>query len=228
MMPDDGPNSPVTHAASIVLLRDGAHGLEVLMLQRPAGGNFGGYWVFPGGKVDDADRAPTDDDTMAAFRRAAAREALEECALVVEAAHVQTVSYWEPPARSGVRFGTWFFAAGAPDMAIEIDGAEIVAFDWVRPADGHDRRNRGGFDLAPPTWVTLHTLGQFDTVVDALQYFAETDDLPDYRTRMARHGTDLVAMWTGDAGYEAIDPALTGPRHRLVLSETYRFERDAL
>ena len=44
-------------AASVVILRDGAHGLEVFMLQRPEaeGMAFAGALVFPGGKVDAAD-----------------------------------------------------------------------------------------------------------------------------------------------------------------------------
>lgn len=47
---------PVRPAATVMLLRDGADGLEVFMLQRTHGAAFArGQYVFPGGKVDDAD-----------------------------------------------------------------------------------------------------------------------------------------------------------------------------
>ena len=48
--------NPAIPAATVVLVRDGATGLEVLMLHRASRVAFGGMWVFPGGKVDEEDR----------------------------------------------------------------------------------------------------------------------------------------------------------------------------
>jgi glyoxylase-like metal-dependent hydrolase (beta-lactamase superfamily II)/8-oxo-dGTP pyrophosphatase MutT (NUDIX family) len=46
-------------AATVILLRQGAAGPEVLMLQRTQSAAFlGGAYVFPGGALDEADRAP--------------------------------------------------------------------------------------------------------------------------------------------------------------------------
>ena len=46
-------------AATVVLLRDGPAGLEAYLQLRPVGMGFaGGLWVFPGGRVDAADRDP--------------------------------------------------------------------------------------------------------------------------------------------------------------------------
>ncbi|MDX1402133.1 MAG: MBL fold metallo-hydrolase, partial [Kiloniellales bacterium] len=46
-------------AATLILVRDAAHGLEVLLAKRTHLANFaGGAYVFPGGAVDDADSAP--------------------------------------------------------------------------------------------------------------------------------------------------------------------------
>ncbi len=42
-------------AATLLLVRDGAAGLEVFMVRRPSTADFGGMYVFPGGKVDAAD-----------------------------------------------------------------------------------------------------------------------------------------------------------------------------
>lgn len=47
---------PVRPAATVMLVRDGGDGLEVFMLQRTLSAAFArGQYVFPGGKVDDAD-----------------------------------------------------------------------------------------------------------------------------------------------------------------------------
>ncbi len=79
-MPDPAP----TPAASVLLVRDGEDGLEVFMLERHLESDFvGGAFVFPGGKVDDADHEveatlagpPTDD---LPYRIAAVRETFEE------------------------------------------------------------------------------------------------------------------------------------------------------
>lgn len=45
-------------AATILLVRDGAVGPEVFMMQRPGGVDFPDLHVFPGGKVDEGDFVP--------------------------------------------------------------------------------------------------------------------------------------------------------------------------
>jgi len=87
---------PATPAATIVIFRnDPAGGApQLLMVERSASMNFaGGAAVFPGGRVDDADRtlaatllpADADEETFAdcAARVAAVRETIEETGLVV-------------------------------------------------------------------------------------------------------------------------------------------------
>ena len=52
----DPESVPVRDAATVMLLRDGADGIEVCMLQRNLNSDFvGGAYVFPGGGVDPAD-----------------------------------------------------------------------------------------------------------------------------------------------------------------------------
>ncbi|WP_439817341.1 NUDIX hydrolase [Zavarzinia sp. CC-PAN008] len=81
-------------AATVLLLRDGAQGLEVFMVQRHHQIDFAsGALVFPGGKIDKTDsdprlraRAPEGshlDDTTFAMRVAAIREAFEECGVLL-------------------------------------------------------------------------------------------------------------------------------------------------
>ncbi len=72
-----------------MVLRDGADGIEVFMLQRHLDSDFvGGAYVFPGGKVDEQDDglpadladAITDD---VGFRAAAVRETFEESGILL-------------------------------------------------------------------------------------------------------------------------------------------------
>ncbi len=45
-------------AATVMIVRDTANGLEVYMVKRPGKGDFPDLYVFPGGKVDEDDWQP--------------------------------------------------------------------------------------------------------------------------------------------------------------------------
>ena len=61
-----------------MLVRDGADGLEVFMLRRTLNAVFvGGFYVFPGGAVDDADRAAEVEASCVGLTDADASELLE-------------------------------------------------------------------------------------------------------------------------------------------------------
>ncbi len=82
-------------AATVLLLRDGGAGLEVFMVRRHhAMGFAGGALVFPGGRIDETDRAlaargdlcaPTAgaDQTAMAWRVGAIRETFEESGILL-------------------------------------------------------------------------------------------------------------------------------------------------
>ena len=48
-------NEPLIPAATVLLVRDHNSTVEVFMIKRAMKTNFGGAWVFPGGKVDSSD-----------------------------------------------------------------------------------------------------------------------------------------------------------------------------
>jgi len=69
-------------AATLILVRDGTQGIEVLMMQRAKESAFlGGAYVFPGGSLDEAD--PGGDDPLAKHRFAAVRECFEESGVLL-------------------------------------------------------------------------------------------------------------------------------------------------
>lgn len=76
--PDFDPRSvPIKPAATVMLLRDVAEGIEVFMLRRSMKAVFaGGVYVFPGGRVDDADSAEELEPYCAGLDDAAASAAL--------------------------------------------------------------------------------------------------------------------------------------------------------
>lgn len=224
--------SELIPAATVIPLRDTPDGVEVLMLRKNSKLAFGGMWVFPGGRVDPADDDPElHDDDVAAARRAAVREALEEADLLVDPTGLVPFSHWTPPEVSlngPKRFATWFFVCRAPvgeDGEVTIDGGEIHDDEWVRPADMLRRRDEGDIQLAPPTIVTLHDLAEHDTV-DACLAAARDREPFHYATRVGNTDEGMVTMWEGDAGYESGDADAPGPRHRLLMRDpAWRYEK---
>ncbi len=224
---NDGELPPAIPAATVVLLRDGADGLETLMLHRTSSVAFGGMWVFPGGRVEDGDRHADDTDDEAAARRAAAREAAEECGLRVATSELVALSHWTPPMETPRRYATWFFVARASEGDVLVDGGEIRDHAWLPPGEVLDRRARGEIDLAPPTFVTLADLAGHGDVAAALAGAAGRHPVPRYATRWGVVDGGAVALWAGDAGYDTNDPDVPGPRHRLWMRpEGWQLERD--
>ena len=208
--------SPAIPAATVVVLRDGPDGLESLMLRKNSHVAFGGMWVFPGGRIDDGDYDGS-GDLITAARNAAAREAQEEAAISLDSASLVHFSFWIPPPIAPKRFATWFFAAQAPTGDVAIDDGEIVRHEWMTPAEAMRLRDAGQIELISPTWVTLHTIGDYPTVADALDGLGRRRPRS-YKTRIGQGEHGPVSLWPGDAGYETADPSVPGPRHRLEMT----------
>ena len=212
-------------AATVILLRDRTDGVETLLLRRNSKLGFGGgMWVFPGGRVDDDDHHA---DEEVAARNAAVREAQEEAGLAVDADSLVPFAHWTPPTSAPTkRFSTWFFLAEAPATAVEIDGGEIVDHIWIRPGAALGLHAAGEVEMMPPTFQSLTTIGEHDTVAEILEA-ARRRGVPRFVTRIAMTDDGAVSLWEGDAGYESADVLAEGPRHRLVMGRLpWRYERD--
>ena len=216
---------PPLPAATVIVLHDGADGLETLLLRRDARGAFAGMWVFPGGRVDTADADPSaPGDELAAARRAASREALEEAGLELDPEAFVPFAHWLPPPIVPRRFSTWFFAVRSLSGDVVVDGGEIHEHAWLTPAGALARHVAGELQLAPPTWVTLWELATYDTVDDALEA-ARAREPEHYATRPLEIDDVAVLTWHGDAAYESGVDA-PGARHRLwMVDGGWRYER---
>lgn len=187
-VPDPVPAAsiPVRPAATVMLVRDGASGLEVFMLQRTLSAAFArGQYVFPGGKVDDADHGEAfepicdglDDDAASArmglatgglaWLVAAVRECFEEAGVLLarrrDEDHV--IRFTDPAladrfnvARHAIHDGrrTLVDLCAAEDLLLLTDRIHLVDH-WVTPL-GERRRFDTRFFVAaaPAEQVPLH------------------------------------------------------------------------
>ena len=224
--PEDA--SPAIPAATVILLKDTDDGIQTLMLHRTSKVHFGGMWVFPGGRIDPEDYGDDPDDVDQAARAAAARETMEEASLSIAPDQFVWFAHWTPPASVPKRYATWFFATSVEgDHDVNVDGQEIAAHEWIAPSSALERHSKGEIDLAPPTWVTLYHVMQYEKVSDVLKVFADNPHRV-YVTHIGKRADGVrVAMWDGDAGYEATDADAEGLRHRLTMAEGgFEFETD--
>jgi 8-oxo-dGTP pyrophosphatase MutT (NUDIX family) len=217
-------NTPLP-SGTVVVLRD-APVLQVLLLQRAARDGQPGIWVFPGGKVDAGDRrdvAEADD-----ARRAAVRETAEEAGLALDPAGLVEISRWITPELAPKRFDTWFFAALAPPgAAVRVDGVEIVGHRWLGPAEALRAHHEHALRLAPPTFVTVTWLAEFERAAEAVGELAARRPEP-FHPRIHRGESGACMLYPGDAGYETGELEAEGARHRLwAFADPWRYERSS-
>lgn len=170
--------APLRPASTVVVLRDAAGGPQILMVRRNDRVAFmAGAYVFPGGRVDPGDSeglegleawrreggAPRFEDLDLtgewAFRRAAARELLEEANVEVSPGSLEPFAHWVTPEIEIRRYDTRFFLARMPEgQDARHDEGEMTALQWVTPDEAIEQCLQGHILLPPPTWTTLRQL----------------------------------------------------------------------
>ena len=99
-----------------------------------------------------------------------------------------------------------------------IDGGEIHDSRWLPVQQALEEHRAGELAILPPTWISLVTLSHYASVDEAM---ARERESPAPRVLPVLAGFDggLVAMYRGDAGYDAVDPERPGPRHRACMRD---------
>lgn len=221
------PIAPARPSATVVIFREHDAGGEILLVQRSGRLDFhGGAWVFPGGRVDDHEETAAAGDVLAAARAAAVREVMEETGLAVASSALVTLSRWTTPVQAPKRFLTWFFLAPVDARAeVHVDGREIVASRWVRPAAAIEEHCAGRLDIPPPTFVTLKSLAGARSLAE--HHAGQAARAPDiFEPKIVLVDKGFFSLYAGDAGFEAGDISAPGPRHRLYSTESgWRYER---
>lgn len=148
------PVSPIRDAATVLVLRESAEGLEVYLTRRSARSAFlPEFYVFPGGAVDaaDAEGARTLLDGSAgdvdpAYAFTAARETFEEVGLLFADRPLHGAAL--VTARRAVLAGETSFAEAVRALGVRIDAGALRYFSrWVTPP-GEPRRFDARFFVA--------------------------------------------------------------------------------
>ena len=200
-------------AATILLVRDGEDGLEILLLKRNANAkNMAEVWMFPGGKIDEEDAGSSELERAA---RGGLRELCEEADVSLDLDSLTTFSHWLTPAGQKRRFATWFFIAALPaEAAVKVDGEEMVEAAWMSPRDAVNEHRAGRLRLPPPTVVSLLDVSGSDSAREAIQRANKRQAPYFYPKILADNPDDIVMLYPGDAGYETGDREAEGGRHR--------------
>lgn len=173
-MPDIEP----VPAATVVLVRESQleQDIEILLLLRNSRLAFhGGHWVFPGGRIDQADfdAAPQDSEFDAA-RIAAVRETKEESGIRINESDLIHTAHWTTPPKLPRRFCTWFFVCTLTESVdVAVDNAEILDHRWISPSAAIDLADDDAFVLPRPTMVTLRDIAPYKSLDEINTYLNE-------------------------------------------------------
>ena len=204
-------------AATIMLIREkAAQGLEVLLLRRNKKLKFGpGFWVFPGGKMEEADKESTMNEEEAA-KKAAVREAKEEANVDLKPDQLSHFCHWTTPIIQPRRFATWFFYTVIQDqgLKITIDDSEIKEHIWITPKEALRRSQEQSLMLMPPTFLALQRIS---ACTNGAEVRAELDRFqPRVLPTIAMKGKTIYCLYEGDAAFKGGAVDVPGARHRLV------------
>lgn len=138
-LPPPPPPAPPRPAAAVILWRPGPEGREVFWVRRGESLSFaGGFYAFPGGRLDRADAAipvPGKDGEEAAFVACACRELFEETGVLLARGAGRLARDERDEARRALLADHRTFAAFLARRGLSLDAALLEpAGRWVTPA----------------------------------------------------------------------------------------------
>lgn len=196
--------TPVTarRAASVLMLRQGSHGLEVFIQHRATTMDFAaGVVVYPGGRVDAQDTriAARVPETVAAdhalrwkhtsiaepgaeqtrlaaavLAAAAQREVREETGTELSFEQLQPWANWITPTGNPKRFDTFFYVAPLKaGQEPQHQTTEATASQWISPAELLRAADAGKLRLMSPTRSILQDVNSLHTLEAILDHDAD-------------------------------------------------------
>lgn len=213
-------------AATVMLMRDGADGVELLLVRRSSRSAFApDAFVFPGGTVDEIDyrvqdhvwsarvttefrarvhealpcsEPPVEPAEALALVAAAVRELREEAGIAIAPSALRYFSHWITPPTEPRRYDTHFFVARAPNDSQGVaDAIETHDAQWVAPRAALARHKRGDMHLVYPTIKHLERLLEHESVEAVLAYAAEKTILTVMPDRAPSEGFEMPSSMEG-------------------------------
>jgi 8-oxo-dGTP pyrophosphatase MutT (NUDIX family) len=97
---------------------------------------------------------------------------LESEGLYCDLSSLVYLSHWQTPAQNSLRFDTRFFVATLPHEQTPLRSSyEVTHSMWLTPERAIQRYSRGELPMIFPTFVSLRTLADFDSVASVLKEF---------------------------------------------------------
>jgi 8-oxo-dGTP pyrophosphatase MutT (NUDIX family) len=222
-------------AATVIVLRPGDP-FEILMVRRNDQVAFmAGSYVFPGGRVDEADRpsagaalpaatfadlSPADE---AAYRAAAVRELREEANVSITVDDLHPYAHWVTPEIEIRRYDTRFFLARMPEGQVaKHDESETTALEWLSPREAIARFERRELLLPPPTWTSIRQLAPRASIDDVLAW-AKPRRIPRVMPGFFEANGEKTLTLPGDPLYPTIPDWDVPEETRFVLEDGMRW-----
>ena len=145
-------------------------------------------------------------------------EILDESDLSIRLLDLKFFANWITPTVEKRRYNARFFIAVAPEKQVgKHDEIETTDSVWLTARDAIEAYEKGGFDLAPPTWRIVKDLASFVSVESILTWASQITEVPAIMPHFTKvDGLPSLAL-PGDT--EHPESRGSGVRNRVVMRD---------